>query len=94
MIWYDLKDPEWFDTIGNNDSGETMRFEDWNAIEKTRVTIGDQPILANVGNPHNIENGQSYRHVVCAWFHKLATPGVDLQWKDAVYLFNDYIIKE
>lgn len=90
MIWYDLKDPDWFETITNNDSGGTMMFEDWNAIEKTRVTI-KKPILANVGQPHNIENGQSYRHVICAWFHELAKPDIDLQWEDAVYLMRDYL---
>jgi len=90
MIWYDLKDEENFMEITDNDSGGTMKFEDWNAIEKTRVTI-TKPILANVGRPHNIENGQSYRHVVCAWFHKLKEPELDLQWNDAVKLMKDYL---
>ena len=103
MNWYDVKDTTYYDVETNNDSGPTMHFPDFN-IDKliTSTTIKSNPILANTGRPHNIQNGKSYRHVVCAWFHDLKSNEkitVDgniypkpLQWNVAVERMNDFIL--
>jgi hypothetical protein len=103
MNWYAVKDVEWHEVEKNNDSGPTMRFPDFN-IDKliTSTTIKGNPILANTGRPHNIQNGSSYRHVVCAWFHDLKSKetiiadGITypkpLQWNVAVERMNDFIL--
>jgi hypothetical protein len=103
MHWYDVKDVTYFETETNNDSGPTMRFPDFN-IDKliTSTTIKQNPILANTGRPHNIENGSSYRHVVCAWFHDLKsnetviadgnTYPKPLQWNVAVERMSKFIL--
>lgn len=93
MTWYTLKDESWYEVITNNDSGGTMMFPDFNCVEEVSTTImPNSPILANTGQPHNIENGKSYRHVVCAWFHELKNPMVDLQWDNAVEYMKEFII--
>jgi hypothetical protein len=101
--WYDVKDTTYYDVETNNDSGPTMHFPDFN-IDKliTSTTIKSNPILANTGRPHNIQNGKSYRHVVCAWFHDLKSNEkitVDgniypkpLQWDVAVSRMSNIIL--
>jgi len=106
MVWYDVKDPSWYDTITTNDSGPTMKFPDFNLKKEiARHTIlPNEPILANTGQPHNIENGSNYRHVVCAWFYKLNSNesiNVDgltypkpLEWDDALNSMKNFIIND
>lgn len=104
MIWYDVKDPTFYETETFNDSGPTMRFPDFNIDKEiTRTTIESNfPILANTGRPHNIQNGSSYRHVICAWFYDLKSNEMikvdnqyynkPLQWNVAIERMKAYII--
>lgn len=91
MIWYDpINTPAAVDRMPqfSNLPNYHWPLEDVEAGENTRLTIGRQPTLVNIGVPHNVETFEKERWSISV---RIKEKNQIKSWNDAVEYFQSFI---